>query len=46
MDDIYGKLDIHPQHFQASKATDDCLPEKHQMTDYSLRFDFIFGNVK
>ncbi|KAM0946010.1 putative pleckstrin domain, PH-like domain superfamily [Dioscorea sansibarensis] len=37
MDDIYGKVDIHPQHFQPSKATDECLQERHQRTDYSLR---------
>lgn len=37
MDDVYGKIDVFPHHFQASKASDDCLQTRSQNDDSLLR---------
>lgn len=37
MDDVSGKIDVFPHHFQATKASDDCLQTRNRRTDYSLR---------
>ncbi|PKA45731.1 hypothetical protein AXF42_Ash011072 [Apostasia shenzhenica] len=35
MDDIYAKVEVYPDHFEESKAPDDCLTSKRN--EYSLR---------
>nr|XP_010924524.1 uncharacterized protein LOC105047333 isoform X2 [Elaeis guineensis] len=37
MDDIYGQIEVFPEHFQATKASDDCLQTRNSVTDCSLR---------
>lgn len=36
MDDVYGKVDVFPNHFQDTEASDDCLQARIR-ADYSLR---------
>jgi len=35
MDDVYGKVDVFPNHFQDKEASEDCSPTRNR-TDYSL----------
>ncbi|XP_038981384.1 uncharacterized protein LOC103714194 isoform X2 [Phoenix dactylifera] len=37
MDDVYGKIEVFPEYFQARKASDDCLQTRNPRTDHSLR---------
>lgn len=36
MDDVYGKVEVFPNHFQDTNASDECLQTRAR-TDYSLR---------
>ncbi|WOL14587.1 hypothetical protein Cni_G23367 [Canna indica] len=37
MDDVYGKIEVHPEHFQATKASEDSPRESNSRNDYKLR---------
>ncbi|KAJ6802447.1 nucleoside diphosphate kinase III, chloroplastic/mitochondrial [Iris pallida] len=45
MDDIYGKVEVFPNHFQDTKAYEDCLQTRIR-SDYSLRSHSLSWTVK